>query len=448
MFSDSLYQNNPLSQKGLNTVKRSFSSNSAMTLIILYGATLLITIISFIMVFSNLDTVLSQISSLFSNKSYSSSYYYQLANQIRGTFTIVGIIILAIYSLPFIGLLTAFIKSKNPSETSNPNGGLTVLFVSGIINTIISSVIIIYLIVLFFNSINSVSKYSNYNYYGYNAAVSAAQTGLTIGFMLVIAVYIVVLLFCIGMTLSAYSAKRSIRDNVLYTKGWKLTRVSSIIMACLIGLCALLSIGAIAQQFFSWLNVALYTAIYITLAVFITGHLRNIFISNNGGFVPPVNNTNTYYNSTNLNTYPQQPTANQNYYAQPQQPTANQNYYAQPQQPTTNQNYYAQPQQPTANQNYYAQPQQQTAKPSYYVNQPQQPSANQNQNYYSNTSANKQQPVNLNKADTPVVSNAVTEQPVNLVKPAPSNEQPIVCPSCKHTLVGKSLFCPNCGNKL
>ncbi|MGN0536694.1 MAG: hypothetical protein ACI4M3_01800, partial [Acutalibacteraceae bacterium] len=353
MFSDAMYQNNPLSQKGLNTVKRSFSSNSAMTLIILYGAVLLITIISFISALSNLDYVVSQIGSLlnsFNTSSHSSSYYYQLANQIRGTFTIISILMIALYSLPFIGLLVSFIKSKNPSETSNPKGGLTVLFVSGIINTVISSIIIIYLIIVFFNAINAVSKYSNYGYYGYNAAASAAQTGLTVGFMLVIAVYIVVLLFCIGMTLSAYSAKRSIRDNVLYTKGWKLTRVSSIIMACLVGLCALLSIGAIAQQFFAWLNVALYTAIYITLAVFITGHLRNIFIFNNGGFIPPINNTNTYYNSTNPNTYPQQPTANQNYYAQPQQPTANQNYYAQPQQPTANQNYYAQPKQPTANQ--------------------------------------------------------------------------------------------------
>ncbi len=463
MFSDAMYQNNPLQQKGINTVKKSFSSGSALALIVLYGTVLIISLISFFFLLSNLRLTLAQIND------YYDIINYQNINRVQGIVTVIGIIAFAISALPFIGLLIAFVKSKNPSDTSNPGGSMIAIFVSGIINTIIAGILFLLFLISFFQYLSKIHTLSTYEYRYYSSQISV----YIFIYIALLFTYLISFLFGIGMALSAYSARQSIKDNILYTKGWKLTRVTAIISACMAGLLALIFSFNLTNReiFFFWLDIIFLSAVYITMSVFITGHLRNIYFFNNGGFVPPLNNTNTYYNSIGSNTYPPQPMANQNYYTQPQQPTANQNYYTQPQHPTANQNYYAQPQQPTVNQNYYAQPQQPTVNQNYYT-QPQKTTVNQNyyappqtlaenQNYYSDNTINPQpKPVDLSKTvdtQTPVNLEKSTDAPpvIPVVAPTASTEKPknfedtsTVCPACHFELIGNPLFCPHCGQKL
>lgn len=448
MFSDALYANNPNFQKGLGTVKKAFSSNSAMALIILYGITLLISLITFFMTVSdlssflyNINTILKQFDMEFTSRT--SSYYYgNLAQQIQSVFVIVGIVILAIQALPFVGMLVSYIKSK--SQNGSPSGGITVLAVSGIIGIVSCAAVLLLFVVVFFTSLAALNSASQYFGSSTTSAVGAVTAFV---YMIFIAIFIVPLLFSIGMCLASFSAKKSIRDNVLYIKGWKLMRVASIIMACMIGLSALISIGIIAESFVAWLIEALNTAIYIVWAVFNSNYLKNVFLSNNGGFVPPVNNTNTYYNSVNP-AYPQQNT-NPNYYARPNnqnvnpsyypQQSANSNYYAQPRpQQSGNPNYYTQPQKPT-NSNYYVQPSQQSEKANYYNPQPvSQPNAT--------AVKSDPKPVNLQKSvdDVPIAVSAVSS---TAPTEKPAEPQNTVCPACNTSISGKALFCPNCGHK-
>lgn len=160
------------------------------------------------------------------------SIYYDQVSAVK-----IAIMFLSI--IPLLLSVAAFIiyaKSKNPSTTSKPNAGFTMIWVIKIIQLVLMSVftliLIVGLIVAFTEFSSAYSYYSNYSYYSYYyESSSSIYTGLIVGIIIVAIIFALMIIAMANDVRYWSSVRKSATGLELVSKGAGFTGVWNIILA-------------------------------------------------------------------------------------------------------------------------------------------------------------------------------------------------------------------------
>ena len=472
MFSDGLY---PTQQSGFLCVKRAFSSNAFFRLVWFFAVFAFLNILCQILGLFNNFEVLKEIFDYFD---YGSSLYLV----INVTVIVTNAILLI---LMFCGLVSTYIKSKDSAENSNPSGGLTVVSVYAIIKLVLLALLtlfFIFLIVVVCSMFEEFSLYYGY-YYSYSEIGSVVSSVIAVFVIFEVISIFLSFLFYLGISMAASSARRTIATNSPSIGGFKLTRVMSIIFACITGIVFIFYIavffssldsGELSTQtlIYDLFTMFLYAFMMITLinaAVFATKYIHSVLS------IPGYSaaNVNTFYNSGYTT-----PTTNQPYYGM-QKTYPTQNYYNN----TAGQSFQPYPPRP---QNPYGSPINNGQYPVYAptsvnkqsapiqnqstplqqqsvpVQNQQAPAYTQPVSMQSQQSAPQQRDIGVavkaqvsSSAIETVTTSDSTEERIILAKDEKNSEtksetknESKICKGCGHKIGLDSVFCPYCGHKV
>ena len=219
-------------------VKSTFARPSVIGMIVSLGIMLAVMVYSLISTISGGASITNGLSS-----SYYTSRAASVTQMVIVWTVIIQIIVMAVYFLPFIGLIIMYSKSRNTSDFSSPKAGITLNFTFAIIFTVISSIMT--LIMCFFAStiiaaLPSAIIGSHNNYY----SSSLDQLATNILNMMYLITFLMIA-YCVVMVIWSSSAialcssmKKTLKGEGLFTGG-----------ATPLCVCSILSMGIVVALF-------------------------------------------------------------------------------------------------------------------------------------------------------------------------------------------------------
>lgn len=435
MYTNPPYQQYPLNNPYADNprlVKSALARPPVIGMAVSLGIMLALMIYSLISTISASSVALNSLPS-----NYITSSYIAIYQTIITWVIIIQIICIAVYILPFIGLILMYIKSRNSSDTSSPKAGITLNFVFLIIFTVITSIFTLIILIASFAIISNISGQLNaYNRYGYNnPSVNNAVTMLYVILFLLIAYFVVMIIWSSSGIALCSSMKRTLRCEGLFTGGATtvcVTTILSMVIILAIFIIALslgnstlgnngvkITLSTItANSIPSIISSVAMIMFNIFLIIFASSYKKTI---NNARVGQSYNNSTTTYYQSPYQGLMDNNMSNPPYNVQNNQPLNT--YYANPQQSINNN---PQPTVNTGNQINLNKPpvQNNTAPQTQNINSSFQPAVN--------TAAQ----INLNKTPVQSTSNIQTQSTEN------------ICSACGAKNKADSLFCQNCGSVL